>query len=293
MLDREKFEVLASLAQSPEYNAGEIAKDIFFTEEKVLKVLKDLGNDGYISDGRVSKKGSDALEPYRVKKAVFIAAGFGNRLVPATLKLPKPLVVVNGKRIIEGLLEAVTEIGIEDITIVRGYMGEKFDILKEKYPTIKFAENPDYDKANNILSAMKIEGDFERAYIFNADWIAANKKAIRKYQYSSNFLGYYTKKTDDWCFITENGYITEERRGGENCYHMIDVSYWDEKDGRNLKKRLPDAFASENGKNLYWEQTATYVFKDEFKIEIRECRKEDFTEIDTYEELKAIDGSYR
>ena len=50
-------------------------------------------------------------------------------MVPVTLDTPKPLVRVNGTRIIDTLLDALLEAGIEDITIVRGYKAEQFDQL--------------------------------------------------------------------------------------------------------------------------------------------------------------------
>lgn len=54
-----------------------------------------LTENGYISDGKITDTGFAALEPYRVKRAIFIAAGFGSRLVPITLNTPKPLVRVH------------------------------------------------------------------------------------------------------------------------------------------------------------------------------------------------------
>ena len=44
--------------------------------------------------------------------------------------------------------------GIDDIFIVRGYLAEQFDQLLYKYPRVKFLENPAYNDANNISSAM-------------------------------------------------------------------------------------------------------------------------------------------
>ena len=41
-----------------------------------------------------------------IKRAIFIAAGTGTRLRPVTNEMPKPLIPVNGKRIIDGLLDA-------------------------------------------------------------------------------------------------------------------------------------------------------------------------------------------
>ena len=84
--------------------------------------------------------------------AIFIAAGFGSRLVPITLNTPKPLVRVHNVRIIDSLLDAVAAAGIEEVWLVRGYLGEQFDQLLYKYPNIRFIENPLYNDANNISS---------------------------------------------------------------------------------------------------------------------------------------------
>lgn len=111
-----------------------------------------LTENGYISDGKITDTGFAALEPYRVKRAIFIAAGFGSRLVPITLNTPKPLVRVHGVRIIDSLLGAVSAAGIEEVWLVRGYLGERFDQLLYKYPNIRFIENPLFNDANNISS---------------------------------------------------------------------------------------------------------------------------------------------
>ena len=89
------------------------------------------------SDNIVTNKGLKVLEPYKVKRAIFLAAGFGSRMVPVTLNTPKPMVKVNGKRISETLLDAVVDVGIEEIIIVTGYLSEQFELLLKKYPNIK------------------------------------------------------------------------------------------------------------------------------------------------------------
>ena len=95
----------------------------------VNRTYTSLTELGYVADGVLTEAGYAALEPYRVKRAVFIAAGFGSRLVPITLNTPKPLVRVNGVRMIDTMLDAVVAAGIEEIIIVRGYLGEQFDQL--------------------------------------------------------------------------------------------------------------------------------------------------------------------
>ena len=82
---------------------------------------------GLLCAGRLTDAGLAALEPYRVRRMVVLAAGFGSRLRPVTLRTPKPLVRVNGRRIIDSLLDAACAAGIEDIVLVRGYLGGQFD----------------------------------------------------------------------------------------------------------------------------------------------------------------------
>lgn len=74
---------------------------------------------GFVSNGKITNVGMNALEPYRVTKAIFIAAGFGSRMVPITLNTPKPFVRVHGIRIIDRLIDACLEAGINDIYCAR------------------------------------------------------------------------------------------------------------------------------------------------------------------------------
>lgn len=58
-------------------------------------------------------------------RAMIMAAGRGQRLRPITDTLPKPLVMVNEKPLIVHHLEALQSIGITDIVINLGYLGDK------------------------------------------------------------------------------------------------------------------------------------------------------------------------
>ena len=49
--------------------------------------------------------------------------------MPITLNTPKPLIRVQGRRIIDSLLDAVYAAGIEEVYVVRGYLAEQFDQL--------------------------------------------------------------------------------------------------------------------------------------------------------------------
>ena len=230
----------------------------------------------------------------KVKRAVFLAAGRGTRMAPITDGLPKPLVNVYGRPIIVTLLDAVVAASIEEIYLVRGYLGEKFDCLIKDYPQIKFIDNPDYDRANNISSIVAAANYLENAYIIESDLLLRNPALITAEQEASNYLVIPKDKTDDWCFYTdETGVIRKMAVGGENCQQMVGISYWTAEDGARLAKRAKELYTDSANRQLYWDEIALDRFLPEFRIRTRLCRQADVTEIDTLAELAALDENYR
>lgn len=297
-LNRKQFDVLVAIAES--HHAGSaramtqrhIENATGHSLGTVNKVMKELSEAGYIENGRITVDGMEALEPYRAKRAIFIAAGFGTRLVPITLNTPKPLVRVNGQRIIDGLIDACLSAGINEIYVVRGYLAEQFDQLRYKYPMIKFLENPAYNESNNISSAMCARYLLGGSYVFEADLLIRNPAIIRRYNYTSNYLGIKKDRSDDWCFTIRDGIITGMKIGGLDCYQEVGISYWDETAGRKLADNIKAAYEMPGGKELFWDQVPLDIFRSEYRVEVRECAESDITEIDTFKELKALDKTY-
>lgn len=297
MLSIEQFNVLVEVERGLQSSAREF---LHMEEEKYNEVIRFLESIDFIcrngmnqEDYVITNAGRMALEPYRVKRAIFMAAGFGSRMVPLTLTIPKPLVMVNGKRIIETLLDAVVAAGIKEIYIVRGYQGDAFNMLLEKYPGIKFIENPDFEKANNISSAFVMRGFMKNAYVLESDLLLYNSRVIRKYEYTTNYIGRKTDYTDDWCFATKDGYVEELLVGGNNVSHMYGISYWSEKDGETMSQDIASVYEGPDGTKKYWDEVSMRDCKTHYQIMVRPVYDGDIIEIDTFEELKAIDERYR
>ena len=108
-LSRTQFDLMTNLeaAGSRTPTQRELAAASGRSVGTVNKTLKELQELGYVQKNQLTPQGLAALEPYRAKRAVFVAAGFGSRMVPITLNTPKPLVRVNGTRMIDTLLDAV------------------------------------------------------------------------------------------------------------------------------------------------------------------------------------------
>ena len=225
---------------------------------------------------------------------MFIAAGFGSRLRPVTLQTAKPLVKVNGVRIIDTLIDGVMSAGVEEIYVVCGYLGEQFEALKEKYPNIHLVTNPMYTTCNNISSVLLTRQHLQNAYVLEADLLIHNPGIFDKYLYHSSYLGIPTNETDDWYFKTsDDGIIYELGIGSKDCYRMLGISYWNAEDGARLEDHVEATFQMPGGKDEDWCYVPLVAFKDAYQVHVRECASEDIEEIDTFDELCAIDPSYK
>jgi len=288
-LTRMQFDVLVNLMEVQKAEPTALG----ISSKEVRMLVNELIKDGLLDETQtVTEKGIAALEPYRTKRVIFLAAGFGSRLRPATINVPKPMVRVHGKPIICSAIEAALQAGIEEIYIVRGYLGECFELLLKKYPQVRLIDNPDYETSNNVSSAMKVRHLMQNAYVMEADLLINNPTIFKKYHYTSNCLGVPVEKTDDWCVISENGYAKQLIKGGVNCHHLFSIYYWTAEEGAKLPAHLEEMFSSEGGRDLFWDIAPMNRYNEHYKIEVRECSFADISEIDTYNELQMLDSAY-
>lgn len=300
-MNRYEFEIMTFLEKNEDgkYSMRMLSDSLKISGTMVNQCLEDLVGKKWIKKKEemlcITDEGMVALEPYRVTKAVIMAAGFGSRMMPATADKPKPLVTVNGIRILDTLLDALVRVGIEDITIVRGYKKERFDELLGKYPFLKLVDNDVYEQTNNISSAIAALDAIEGCYLCEADLYITNPDIITKYQYTSNILGAYSLETDDWSFQQDDkGHIINYQKGNTYCYNYYGISYWNKEDSAKLRRDFKQIYTNEkNGKDYFWEFIPLVLLKDKYDVEIRQCDKSDIMEIDNYYELAQLDASYR
>jgi len=81
-------------------------------------------------------------------KAIIIAAGKGTRIERLNSDLPKCMLEVGAKTILERQVHALNSNGITDISVIKGYRKEKIG-----YPGLKFYINDEYE-SNNILNSL-------------------------------------------------------------------------------------------------------------------------------------------
>ena len=233
-------------------------------------------------------------DPYIAERAIVLAAGRGERMRPLTDEMPKPMVRVDGRRIIDTLLAALVAAGIPEIYVVRGYLGEKFDALKEEYPTLHFIDNPHWHEANNISSLLAAGALVENAFVVEGDLFLQNPSLLSREQQGSNYLAIPVKETTDWCFFPdEAGVIRRMAVGGTDCWKMVGISYWTTEDGRNLAQSIRRLYETPGGAARYWDEAALSADIEDFSVHVRACTAEDVQEIDTVAELETLRKSLK
>ena len=231
----------------------------------------------------------------QVKRAIIMAAGMGSRLRPVTKKTPKPLVKVNGVRMIDTAIKALHQNGISEIYVVVGYLKEKFAELPREYPGLTLIENPYYNSCNNISSLYAAREHLEDVIILDGDQIVENAQALSPYFERSGYNCIWTdKETDEWLMQVENGVVTScSRTGGSRGWQLFSVSRWNKADGQRLKKHLELEFEQKKNTQIYWDDVALFCHPEEYELGIHEMQLGDVIEIDNFSELAAMDGSYR
>ncbi|MFO0566554.1 MAG: phosphocholine cytidylyltransferase family protein [Polyangiaceae bacterium] len=86
-------------------------------------------------------------------RPVIIGAGRGSRLGPETRDIPKTLVAVMGRPMLEWILEALASAGFQrhDVVFVCGYAE---DVVRQRYPEFTYVRNTDWQNNNILLSLL-------------------------------------------------------------------------------------------------------------------------------------------
>ena len=230
-----------------------------------------------------------------IKRAIIIAAGIGVRMQPLTNYVPKPMVKVGGVPMIESIIQALHQNGIDEIHIVVGHLKEQFSVLKDTYD-VDIIENPYYDSCNNISSLYCAKEYLKDVIILDGDQIIKNPNILHKeFTYSGYSVIYKEECKNEWLLTVDDKRIVQScsRYGGKNGYQLFSVSRWNEEDGNKLKQLLELEFDVNKDRDIYWDDVAMFKHFEDFQLGIYEMQEGDIIEIDELKDLVLIDDTYK
>lgn len=150
-------------------------------------------------------------------KALILAAGIGSRLAPLTDNLPKSMIRVNDKAILENQIEILQKNGINDITIITGYKGSIIEeFVNQKYSNIRIINNSDYLTTNNMYSAF-----LAKEALDGQGFLMMNADVFFDYSVINSLINYEKK---DAIVVDIGNYIEESMKVVVKDHRITDIS---------------------------------------------------------------------
>lgn len=254
--------ICRSIFENPEITQRELTQILDVSLGTVNNLMKECIQEEYISPSEggsgqyfLLPKGKSLLESYKVDGAVILAAGFGSRFVPLTFEMPKGLLEVFGERMIERQIRQLHEVGVYNITIVVGYLKEKFEYLIDKYQ-VKLLYNPEYSSKNTLTSVRCASSIMKghNMYLLSSDnWLRNNM--FHTYECGAWYsLSHTSERTSEWCVrFNRKKAITDVYVGGKNAWFMYGPVFFSAEFSEIFFPAIEEYYHIPGTEQFYWE----------------------------------------
>lgn len=285
-MNRQQSDILNALLLEPFINQRILAEVSGHSLGVVNRSVKELMGAGYIDEE--VRPTAKALAEFRRKaprNAVILAAGFGLRMMPINMEMPKGLLEVNGEPLVERAIKQLHEVGIREIYVVVGFLKEKYEYLIDEYG-VELVVNPEYSTKNNLHSMKRVLGHISNTYIVPCD-IWCDRNPYSRHELYSWYM--VSDLVDDKSSVRVNRKMElalVPASAGGNA--MIGISYLVEEDAAVVRERIRELCGDARYDGAFWEE-ALYQ-KDRMAVAARVVHAADVVEINTYEQLRELDS---
>ncbi|MCI8275422.1 MAG: NTP transferase domain-containing protein [Lachnospiraceae bacterium] len=278
-------DILCKLWETPYVNQRTLAEACGVSLGMANRCLKNLKEYGYLDGNfRLTEQAHREISEKKPKNAVILAAGFGMRMVPINMEIPKAFLEVKGELLIERIIRQLHEAGVREIYVVVGYMKERFDYLIDRFG-VRLVVNPDYGAKNNLHSLKRAEKYLADSYLIPCDvWCEENP--FRKCELYSWYMVSDRKENGSMVRVNRNMELVAVREDVDGNA-MVGISYLLKEDAERLKKQMEILCGTRHGDRLFWE--AALYDGGKMAVRARMVRKEQVAEINTYEQLRELD----
>lgn len=281
----QEYDLMNCIIEQKYVNQRILSEITGYSLGKVNSSLKKLTELGYIDEKmQCTSKAYKELEEKKPENAIILAAGFGMRMVPINVEVPKGILEVKGEPLIERLIKQLQEAGISKIDIVVGFMKEQYEYLIDKYD-VNLVYNKDYMTKNNLYSLKRVWDKIGNTYILPCDlWCFENPFSSREW-YSWYMLS--DKEVEESNVRINRKKEIVETKKNELGNQMFGIAYVLKEEAEILKQNLVDFSNEKEHMQDFWEEAA---MKDgKMILRPREVSQNLVYEINTLEELRELD----
>lgn len=284
-----KYDVMNALFQHSYTSQRELSDITGYSLGKVNQTLAQLQEEGYLTASHaLTEKAQAERKESKPKNAIILAAGFGMRMVPINREIPKGLLEIHGEPLIERQIRQLQEAGINDITIVVGFMKESYEYLIDQYG-VKFLVNREYAEKNNLHSMALAANRVGNTYIIPCDIWCENNPFSENELYSWYMV---TDRMGEESEVRVNRKFELVEVGAEEKGNtMIGISYITREDSTWFCNRLLEMDRKKSCAGSFWENAL--MERGKMKIWARVKPSDQIYEINTYEQLREMDKNSR
>ena len=281
-----KRHLLKIIAEYPNLNQRQLAEQCGYSLGLVNKLVSQLIREGYITeDFALLPLAYEEFRSSSPKNAIILAAGFGMRMIPLNMEFPKGLIEINGEPLIERILRQLHEVGITDISVVVGFMKEKYEYLIDEYG-VDLIVNSQYAVRNNLYSLWMAEDKIFNTYIIPCDIWCANNPFSRRELFSWYMVN---DLVDDKSMVRINRKMELVRVDmGASGNGMLGISYLMGEEATTVRKKLCQYSELLQYNDCFWEETL--FDRDKMIVYANVVHFMNALEIDTYEKLREVEG---
>jgi choline kinase len=231
-------------------------------------------------------------------KALILAAGVGRRLKPITDRIPKTLIRIRDRPIIDHILSSIKKCNIKDVLIVTGYRDEMIrDYVGSGSKwglNVNYCHNEKYRVTENIYSVMLAEKELlgEGFILINADDLFSPTIISRMMKKRGNIViavdGEGTLGSEEVKVTVNNGKITSVTKKMDPSQAFgedIGITKFSREGGKAFLNTIQEII-QERGPHFYFQEAVDYLANHDYPITYVDVEDEPWIEIDDHFDLK-------
>lgn len=225
-------------------------------------------------------------------RAIILAAGVGKRIAPLSYELPKALLKVRGEVLIERLIRQMHQAGIDDITVVVGYLKESLFYLEDEFG-VTIRVNPDYADRHNHSSLYVARDKLPGALVCSSDQYFERNLFLNEPAGSYLTVVPSPGGRVSWAVdVDDQGTVTTVKARGEAPYAMLGPAYFSSEAGEAFARLIEVEMDKPTSAGKLWDDVLAEHLEELPRFGARVIDASTVSEFKRFDDLLEFDQAF-